>query len=180
MNLIVTCPRHYEHDAAEEMRDILGILGDSDPDMRITKISGILTARTSLDPVDAVRRIRDMLLDEPWCIRYCMRIIPIQKAVGTTLEEIEEAVAGLSGRILDGETYRVSIEKRNTEISGRAVISRLADLIDGTVSLDFPDKIVLVEILGSKTGISVLTSSDILSVEKTKRSMSGQDGGLLD
>ncbi len=180
MNLIVTCPRHYEPDAVEEMREILGILGDSDPDMHITKISGILTARTSLEPVEAVRKIRDMLLDEPWCIRYCMRIIPIQKTVGTGLEEIQEAVAGLSGRILDGETYRISIEKRNTDISSRDVISRLADMIDGTVSLDFPDKIVLVEVLGSRTGISILKSSDILSVEKTKRNMSGQDGGLLD
>lgn len=180
MNLIITCPRHYENDAAEEMREILGILGDSDPYMRITKISGILTARTILDPVDTVNKIRNMLLDEPWCIRYCMRIIPIQKTVDTTLEEIEGAVAEMSGRILGEETYRISIEKRNTDISRRDVISRLAGMIGGKVSLDFPDKIVLIEVLGSKTGISILKSADILSVEKTKRSMSEQDGGSLD
>lgn len=180
MNLIVTCPRHYEYDAAEEMRDILGILGDSEPEIQITRISGILTASMSLEPVVTVGKIRDMLLDEPWCIRYCMRIIPIQKTVDTDLAEIQEAVVALSGKILDGETYRISVEKRNTGISSRDVISRLADMISGTVSLDFPDKIILVEVLGSRTGVSILKSSDILSVEKTKRSMSGQDGSLLD
>ncbi len=180
MNLIVTCPRHYEPDAADEIRGILDVLGDPDAETSITKISGILTASTSLEPVETVRKIRDMLLDEPWSIRYCMRVIPIQQAVDTGIEEIQKAVAGLPGQISDGETYRISIEKRNTNISSRDVISRLADMVNGTVSLEFPDKIILVEILGGRTGVSILKSSDILSVEKTKRSMSEQDSGSLD
>ncbi|MBT4299264.1 MAG: RNA methyltransferase, partial [Nitrosopumilus sp.] len=44
--------------------------------------------------------------------------------------------------------------------------------IKNKVSLDFPDKIILIEILGIITGISILKKSDILSLEKTKRSMS--------
>ena len=40
------------------------------------------------------------------------------------------------------------------------------------MSLDFPDKVILIEILGIVTGISILKKSDILSLEKTKRSMS--------
>ncbi|MEO2199814.1 MAG: RNA methyltransferase, partial [Nitrosopumilus sp.] len=44
--------------------------------------------------------------------------------------------------------------------------------IKNKVSLDYPDKIILIEILGIVTGISLIKKSDILSLEKTKRSMS--------
>jgi tRNA acetyltransferase TAN1 len=37
---------------------------------------------------------------------------------------------------------------------------------------DTEDELILIEILGIVTGISILKKSDILSLEKTKRSMS--------
>ena len=74
--------------------------------------------------------------------------------------------------ILEGETYRISIEKRNSDISGQDVISRIAKKIQNKVSLEFPDKIILIEILGNKTGLGIVKKADILSVEKTKRSIS--------
>ncbi|GBL40780.1 hypothetical protein EMGBD3_01480 [Nitrosarchaeum sp.] len=38
--------------------------------------------------------------------------------------------------------------------------------------MEFPDKIILIEVLGNKTGIAIVKKEDILSVEKTKRSIS--------
>jgi len=81
MNLIITCPRHLESDTEEELRDILEELGDSEPIITITNMSGILTAQTKLVPVQVVEKIKEMILDEPWSIRYCSRIIPIQKSL---------------------------------------------------------------------------------------------------
>ena len=172
MNLIITCARHLEPETAEELVDILEELGDSEVEVSITNMSGILTAETKLDPVEVVRKIREMLLDEPWSVRYCLRIIPIQKVIETKIEEIEKSVTNLSSQILDGETYRISIEKRNSDLSSQEIITKIADKIKSKVSLEFPDKILLIEILGNKTGISILKKSDILSTEKTKRSMS--------
>ena len=74
--------------------------------------------------------------------------------------------------IKSGETYRISIEKRNSDLSSKEIITKIADKIKNNVSLEFPDKVVLIEILGNRTGISILKKSDILSVEKTKRSIS--------
>ena len=172
MNLIITCARHLESETEEELRDILEGWGDPDADIIITNMSGILTAKTKLDPVDVVKKMREMLLDEPWSVRYCLRIIPIQRIVETKIEEIEKIVTEDSKRILDTETYRISIEKRNSDISSQEIISKIANKIKNKVSLEFPDKIILIEILGNKTGISILKKTDILSVEKTKRSMS--------
>ena len=78
----------------------------------------------------------------------------------------------MSKQILDDETYRISIEKRNSDLSSKEIITKIANQIKNKVSLEFPDRIVLIEILGNKTGISILKKSDVLSIEKTKRSIS--------
>ena len=172
MNLIVTCARHFEDEAGEELADILEEFGDSEVKISITNMSGILTAETKIDPVEVTRKVREMLLDEPWSVRYCLRIIPIQKVVETKIEEIEKGIADLHKQISDDETYRISIEKRNSDISSQEVITKIANKIKNKVSLDFPDKVILIEVLGNLTGISILKKSDILSTEKTKRSIS--------
>jgi tRNA acetyltransferase TAN1 len=78
----------------------------------------------------------------------------------------------MSQEILDGETYRISIEKRNSDLSSKEIITKIANKIKNKVSLEFADKIILIEILGNKTGVSILKKSDVLSIEKTKRSIS--------
>ncbi len=92
----------------------------------ITEMSGILTAETKLDPVEVVRKIKEMVLDEPWSVRYCLRIIPIQKIIETKIEEIEKAVSEMSEEIIDGETYRILIEKRNSNLSSQEIIKKIA------------------------------------------------------
>ena len=156
MNLIITCARHFESDAEEELVDILGQLGDPEIKVSISNMSGILTVETKIDPIEVTSKIREMLLDEPWSVRYCLRWIPIQKVVETKIEEIEKSVADIHKQILDGETYRILIEKRNSNVSSQDIITRIADKIKNKVSLDFPDKVLLIEILGNVTGISIL------------------------
>ena len=113
-----------------------------------------------------------MILDEPWSIRYCSRIIPIQKVIETQIDEIERCVLEMSEQILEDEKYRISIEKRNSDLSSKEIITKIANQIKNKVSLEYPDKMILIEILGNKTGIAILKKSDVLSIEKTKRSIS--------
>mgnify|MGYP002701162723 FL=1 len=135
-------------------------------------MAGMITGQTKLDPIEVVGKMKEILLDEPWSIRYCLRVIPIQKIVETNLEKIEEGISSISDKIEDNESYRILIEKRNSDISSKEIITNIANQIKNKVSLDFPDKIILIEILGIVTGISLIKKSDILSLEKTKRSMS--------
>ena len=172
MNLIVTCARNLEGETEEEIIDILDELGDPDSKISVSNMSGIITVQTELDPIEVVRKMKEILLDEPWSIRYCLRVIPIQKIVETNLERIVEHISSISDKIEDNESYRILIEKRNSDISSKEIITNIANQIKNNVSLDFPDKIILIEILGIVTGISLIKKSDILSLEKTKRSMS--------
>ena len=172
MNLIITCARHLEPETKEEISKILGEFGDEEPEITITSMSGILTAKTKLDPVEVVNKIQERLLDEPWSVRYCLRMIPIQRISETKIDEIEKVISELSEFIENEDSYRISIEKRNCDVSSQELISSVAKKIKNKVSLENPDKIVLIEILGAKTGVSILKKSDIFSLEKTKRSLS--------
>ena len=67
------------------------------------------------------------------------------------------------------DSYRITIEKRNSSIISEEIITQIADKIPNKVSLKNYDWVVLVEILGSDTGVSVLRDSDILSIQREKR-----------
>jgi tRNA acetyltransferase TAN1 len=69
-------------------------------------------------------------------------------------------------------TYRITVEKRHSTISTNEIIDAIASRIQNKVSLKKFDWIVLVEILGNKTGVSVLKENDIISTQRLKRSLS--------
>jgi len=172
LNLIITCARHLEPETKEEIDKLLTDFGDTESQIVITNMSGILTVKTKLDPVEVVRKISKIIEDEPWSVRYCLRIIPIQKLTKTSVDEIEKSVDDIINQIKKEESYRISIEKRNSSISSQELITKIANKIKNKVSLENPDKIIQIEILGGNTGISILRRGEILSVEKIKRSMS--------
>jgi len=170
INLIVTCARHMEDESAEEIRSILEKMGDQNPVIKITGISGILTVVTSIDPFFVPGAIRKMLVEEPWTIRHCMRVIPVQKTVKTDLGEIVIAASKLVvERLAADHTYKIHVEKRNTELSSLEIIEAVSIFINNEVSLERPDRIILIEILGGMTGVSLLEEQDIFSAEKTRR-----------
>jgi tRNA acetyltransferase TAN1 len=169
LDLIVTCARHFEGEAKEEITGILDELGDPSADVSITDMSGILTVQTSVNSVEIIKKIREKLEDEPWSIRYTLRAIPIFQTVSTDVESITEAALNQIQKIKPDETYRITIEKRNSGISSSEINSKNADKIKNKVSLEKYDWIILVEILGAVSGISVLKDTDVLSVERAKR-----------
>lgn len=172
MNLILTCPRHFEEEAREEIMKICNEFGDENPEFSITNLPGIITGKTSLNPIEIIQKIREKILDEPWSIRYCLRLIPIQSVCSTNINEIKDEIQNKIRVFKPEESYRITIEKRNFKISSNEIISEVAKNIPNKVSLDNPDWVVLIEIIEEKTGIAVIPNNSILSVEKTKRSLS--------
>lgn len=169
MDLIVTCARHFEGEVKEEIAGILDELGDPKAHISITDMSGILTVQTSVNSAEIIKKIREKLEDEPWSIRYTLRVIPIFQTVNTDVESITEAALSQIQKIKPDETYRITIEKRNSSILSSQIISQIADKIKNKVSLEKYDWIILVEVLGAVSGVSVLKDADVLSVERAKR-----------
>ena len=94
--------------------------------------------------------------------------MPIEKVVPTNLEEIKRATSELATKIGETESFRVTIEKRYADLHTKDLIETAAEEIKQEVNLKAPDKILLIEVLGALTGLSVLKSTDILAVVKEK------------
>ena len=134
-----------------------------------TRFSGILKAQTVLEIHELIKKIREKIEDEPWELRYSSRIIPIQKICPTDLISIRENVIDLISIIKRNETYKISIEKRDSELCRNDIISNIANLLTNNVSLEQPDWEIIIQIIGSETGISVMPKNSILSISKIKR-----------
>jgi len=148
---------------------LLGEAGDRTAVVERTQVIGLVVARTRIDPVTAIDRLRSLLLERPWEFRYTLKVTPITGTVPSDPQGIEDYAVKLAESLGKDEKYRVTIEKRKTSISGRELIEAVAKRIDRKVDLNGPDKVVLIQILGEVTGVSVIVPDKILSVEREKR-----------
>ena len=169
MNLIITCARNLESETKNEIRKILDELGDQEPEILNVGMRGILMVNTIIEPSKIIDWVKNKIIEEPWLIRYCLRIIPIQRITDTEIDKIKQNVIKLKDTIQKNDSYRITIEKRNTSISSNEIITEIAKIFPNKVSLNQPDWIILIEILGNETGISILKNDGIFSLEKSKR-----------
>lgn len=168
-NLIATTPRGQENLAAIELEDLLKFLGDESPKVSLTSIAGLLTAKTNLDPFEVVDKVRKLIEDEPWRVVNLRRLIPIEEVVESSVEEISQVVERLSSKIPENATFRITIEKRHTSLSSSEIIEMAAKKVNRKVNLKSPDWIVLIEVIGPFTGVSVIRPEQILSTSKIQK-----------
>ena len=171
MNLIVTCPRNLEPEAESEIKKILNELDDQEPEIFQTDMRGILMVNTIVNPLKIIDWVKNKINDEPWFFRYCLRIIPVQKTTDTDIDKIKQNVMNLKSIIQENDSYRITVEKRNSNVPSSQIINEIAKTIPNKVSLDEPDWVILVEIFGEKTCISILKNDSIFSLEKSKRNL---------
>jgi tRNA acetyltransferase TAN1 len=169
-NLIVSTYRYREPEAQNELHEILILFGDLKPESEITEISGILVGRTTLNTLNVVRRIRNLVHDEPWRLRYILRIIPVEAAnIEANLDTIRTTATTLCSKMQERETFRITVERRCTSLRSSDIISAIAQKIDNKVDLEDPVWTILVEIIGRRIGISVLRRHEIFSSVIEKR-----------
>jgi tRNA acetyltransferase TAN1 len=97
-------------------------------------------------------------------------VLPLEITSPATLENILNASNKLRHKIKDIESFRITIEKRHTSMSSSTILTKVASIFANKVSLEQPDWIVLIEIVGDIAGISVLRPDHIFSSVLEKRS----------
>ncbi len=167
-NLLISTSRGNERNALSEAWFLLGEIGDREALVERTGISGLIVAKTVLDSFSVVEDFRRMLDERPGEFRYILRVIPIELVTRSSLDEIKNAVAKISSKILEKETFRITVEKRHSELSTKEIIREAASGIERKVDLENPDKIVLIEVLGGSTAVSIVSPNDVLSIVKEK------------
>jgi tRNA acetyltransferase TAN1 len=168
-NLLATTARGNERAMVNEILYLLkDQLGDQEAQATKTKIRGLITAKTSLDPHVVIEKFHAILIERPYEFRYSLRILPIERVVPTSLDAIKAAALELAQRIGEDQSFRVTVEKRFTTLHSRDIVMAAAGDIKRRVDLKNPDLTLLIEVLGKLTGVSLLKPSEILAVVKEK------------
>ncbi|MGI0050017.1 MAG: THUMP domain-containing protein [Nitrososphaera sp.] len=167
-NLIVSTSRFREEEAQDEILDLLDMFGDQEAEAEITEIKGLLLAETKLDPLEVIDSLKELVASEPWQVRYILRVLPIEVVVPTELDAIKRAVKEIAGRI-GKDSFRITVEKRHSPLESIDVIKAVAGEIESKVDLENPDWVVLVQIVGSQTGVSVIRPDQMFSSVVEKR-----------
>ncbi len=169
-NLLVSSARGNEREANAELSYLIAELGDRSAETSYTPVSGLTVAKTVLDPLKVIRNLRLILKEKPWEFRYVLKIRPVQRVVPTEIEAIGNAASERSSAIRDDETFRVTVEKRRTDLNSKDLIDAIASRIPRKVDLRDPSRIILVEIIGSVSGVAVIAPDGVLGIEREKRS----------
>ncbi len=143
-------------------------LGDQTAEASKTGIRGLIVAKTVLNPCEVIEKFKAIVHERPYEFRYALRIMPIEKVVETSLETLGLAASALAEGMGESDSFRVTVEKRFTTMHAQEIIEAVAARIQNPVDLDNPDRVLLVEVLGKYTGLSLVKPELILSVPKEK------------
>ena len=167
-NLIVSTYRFREEDAQDEILELLDKFGDQAAESEIIERKGMILVQSSLDPFAVIDKLKELVVSEPWQVRYILRVLPVQVVVPTRLDTIKQAASELTSKI-GNDTFRVTVEKRHNSLGSMQIVKAIADQISNKVDLDNPGWIILVQVLGGLTGLSVLRPNQTFSSVVEKR-----------
>ncbi len=167
-NLLLAAPRDRENQACSEAWHFLKEIGDDAGEADITGLTGLIVARTSLDPFKVVGEWRKLALESPWDFRVLLKATPIEVVVPTEIDRIVGAAESLSRKIGQDETFRITVHNRASSLRSSELIPEIGSKIHRKVDLEGFQKLVNVEILGEFTGLSLLSPDSILSISKIR------------
>jgi len=164
-NLLVSTSRFNEVNAKAELWFLLLICGDKYPIISSIEFSGLITAFTTLNAKDVIAKVKEILEKDPNFFQYILKIIPIDYVCETNVVTIKEVIQKNHEEYINHEeSFKILLKRRKNEnIDRNSFIESIAKLIDNKVDLTNPDKVISIEVLGNKCGISFLKSDQIIS-----------------
>jgi tRNA acetyltransferase TAN1 len=171
-NILATTEKITMSAASSQLWMNLRAIGDPEPKVSRSRIKGIVMAETTLDPVEAIIKLREHMESDVDRYDRLFRVFPIVARVPTEIEDIVEEVQRQAGVIEEGQKFRITLEKRETEFRSLEIIDPVAAIVDREVDLNDPDWVILIEVMGKMTGITVMPPEGMLNVQKERYALS--------
>ncbi len=167
-NLLLSAPRDRENQACSEAWHFLKQVGDEKAEVDFTGLTGLIVAKTALDPFHVVEKWRILAEEQPWDFRVLLKATPIELVVSSDLEAIAGAVEKLAGKVGEDESFRITVNKRGSRLHTEEIIKAAGSKVPRKVDLEGFQKNVNIEVIRSLTGVSILTPNEILSISKIR------------
>ena len=166
-NLLITYDTSHSGKAKEEVKTLLDEV-DEKIDFEESGIEGVFLA-TVRDARTLVRSLVDIFQVSPDRFEYTFNWIPIDKWISSDIKVMEEEMKKLNNEIDPKESWKIDVVKRKYEMRTPDLIMKLTEHIDKPkVDLKNPQKIIRVEIIGERAGISLLDAEEVLNIQKMK------------
>jgi tRNA acetyltransferase TAN1 len=169
MNLILTSQKGNEAKASAEFKEIALQHGLRKLHIEKSDFDGVLEVDLE-DPRGFVAFLREYVRSEPFRVHFVQRVIPVDMVVDTDLEQIKEGAKQLGSQIASTESFKIDIDDRDSPYSRKELIDAIADVVDRKVSLESPDMVIQIEVLGEYTALAVARPDEIISITRLKRS----------
>jgi tRNA acetyltransferase TAN1 len=165
-NLLVSTSRFNEENAKAELWFTLLVCGIKYPIISKLSYSGLLSAFINQETRPVIEKMKKILIKYPKFYQYILKIVPVDFVCETNINIINEIVMShYRDYLKPEETFMINLKRRKSEIIDRErSINIIAKNINNKVNLSNPDKIIWIEILGNKCGISFIKNSDIFTV----------------
>lgn len=171
-NLLATTEPIYTSQACSELWINLRAIGEETPKTNRSRIKGVILGKTEMDPVDAIHAMKKTLETDSAKFKLLYRVLPIQKWVITEISTIVDAIREMGSVIGEDESFRITLEKRRCQLGSLEIITPVAEVVDRSVDLETPDWVILIEVMGKETGVSVIKPNDMLNIQKERYRLS--------
>lgn len=166
-NLLVTFDPAHAGKAKEEANALLTEVGEK-PKFLESGIDGLFFLKIK-DPKKTVKKLREDCKKNPDKFGSTFHWTPIEKWCSSKIEEMSKVMKDIDAKMNPNESWKMDLGKRQYKGETPDLIIKLTDKISKPkVDLKNPQKIVRVEIIGDKAGISLLDASEVLDVPKLK------------
>lgn len=157
-NLLVTFDPTREESAKKEIEEMMSGAKEK---FKVVKIEEGLA---QLSVSDAKKVVKALVKLKSSKFENTHKWIPIDKWCSAKIPDMIKVVKELEKGITPKDKWKMDIGKHKSDLHERELIMKLTEAIDKpNVDLEKPDKIMKVEIVEKKAGISLLSKDEILA-----------------
>ena len=167
-NLLVSTSRYNKTNAMSELWFTLLMCDDSYPIISRIQFPGLISAFTNENLKEVISKIKTIQAKNPDYFQFILKIVPIDFICETKIKTIEKIIEqNYKNYIDEKESFKITLKRRHhPRIERENFIEIIANLINNSVDLEAPDKIIRFEVLGNITGISFLKRNEIITIKK--------------
>ena len=167
-NLLVSTSRYNKTNAMSELWFTLLMCDDSYPIISRIQFPGLISAFTNVNPREVISKIKTIQDKNSDYFQFILKIVPIDFICETKIKTIEKIIEqNYKNSIDEKESFKITLKRRHhPRIERENFIEIIANLINNSVDLEAPDKIIRFEVLGNITGISFLKKNEIITIKK--------------
>lgn len=168
-NLIVTYDPSHAGSAKEEVKRVLKKIKHDAKHLK-SKVDGLFELKVK-DARKTVKKLATLAKKTPGSLEKTFHWIPVDKWAKSTIKDMQNVIKKLEKDIKKTDKWKMDLSKRHYKKGNTTeLILKLTEVVNKpNVDLEKPKKIIRVDIIGNKAGLSLLKDDELLNTVKLKK-----------